>query len=149
MEQSEYEKFVALLTEGAEYFRDNQPLTEARIAIYWKALAGYEFDRILKAFNALYESRKFDGLPKAADILECIRPEWKEPAKPEPLTSAELEGTSAAWRFNRYLVSMGKWKDLGADRDGYSWRKLFEEWKAQGQPAPVGGQQRPMLKVIR
>lgn len=143
MTQADYEPFCRLLKEAAEYFRDTQPLTDARIAIYWESLSGYDFDRIVKAMGSLYASRKYDGLPKAGDIREVMTPAWREPDKEPPLTWAECEGNSAKARFLRYLLLTGKWKELG-DR----WAAMFAEWKAAGQPMPNNVQKRSILKSM-
>lgn len=139
MTRDDYDNFVTMLTEAAEYFRDSQPLTDARIAIYFQSLQGYEYARVERAMVSLFGSRKFDGLPKVGEIVAAMVTEYKEQEKPAPLTWADLEGTSASARFTRYLIVSGKWREIGEDPTGGIWRNKFEQWKTAGQPMPPKG----------
>ena len=139
MKEQDKKSFVALLTQASLVFADTRTIGPDLVKVYWDVLYPYNLTDISEAFDALYHTKTFRGLPLPAEIRNAVHVTPPEPEKPAPLTWADLEGTSAAARFTRYLIVSGKWREIGEDPTGGIWRNKFEQWKTTGQPMPPKG----------
>ena len=136
MIEKDKQQFAQFLSQAALVFADTRPITPILIGTYWDVLRPYRIEDISEAFDALYHTKTFRGLPLPAEIRNAVHVTPPEPEKPPALTWADLEGTSASARFTRYLIVSGKWREIGDDPTGGIWRNKFESWKTAGQPMP-------------
>ena len=137
MIEKDRDSFIQLLKQAALIFADLRPITGPLIATYWDVLYPYQIADISDAFDAMYHTRTYKGLPMPAEIRQAVHVTPPEIERPPELTFAELEGNSAKFRFCRYLMQTGKWREIGDDPHGRKWRGMYEAWESAGQPMPA------------
>jgi len=135
-EEQKMKQFAQLINQAALVFADTRVIGKDLLRAYWDVLHSYRIEDISDALDRLYQTRTFRGLPMPAEIKAVVHVTPPEPDRPALLTFAELEGNSARFRFCRYLMLSGEWKNLGDDPEGRKWRGLYEQWESAGQPMP-------------
>jgi hypothetical protein len=69
-------KFLELITAMAEIYGKELPLIA--IDIYYNVLKEYSYERVVKGFEEVVKTHKYNNFPVPAEILNCI-PQWEPP----------------------------------------------------------------------
>ncbi len=124
------ERFAQVFFVLFEVYGDGEP-AKALIDIYWKTLEPYRIDEVEVAAQEILKSRKYNGMPKPAEIILLIEGESEDKALGawnETIKALHRHGHYRSIRFSDPVIhgaieAMGGWLKCG------DWEEKELTWK--------------------